>query len=139
MSPQQLEYLPGIHPFEAPGNLEIEIAQNSKNRVMSSKEWPCHHDGCNKTYGRPQEVKRHMRDKHAITPPKCFICEIKWTRAAEIRKHLLSKHGDHFTEEERQEILQLQGSNKTIDFLERLKMTRPWKSSTVSRKCRPLL
>jgi hypothetical protein len=97
---------------------EIEIVQSPKNSVMGSKEWPCQHDGCDKSYGRRPEVRRHIREKHE-TLPKCFICGIKWTRAEKIRKHLIYQHRDHFTEEERQEIGHLRGLNNTIDFLKR--------------------
>jgi hypothetical protein len=120
---------PGTHPFqhhpdrkaEAPefGWIpEMESMPSSKNRIMGSKNWPCHHDGCNKSYGQCQEAIRHMRDKHEISH-KCFICGIKWTRAEKIKKHLLSRHQNHFIEEERQEIRDLQGLNNTINFLER--------------------
>jgi hypothetical protein len=64
-----------------------------------------------------------MRDRHEISP-KCFICGIKWTRAEKIREHLLSKHRHHFTEDERQEIRHLRGLNNTIEFLEKLEITR---------------
>jgi hypothetical protein len=135
VSPQQLEYLPGARPFEHhPGQRadapefgefqwipEIKFAQSSKNRVKGFKEWPCHHNGCNESYRRRQEVIRHIRDKHEI-PPKCFICGIKWTRAEKIRKHLISRHRDHFKEEERQEIRRLRGLNNTIEFLKKLEI-----------------
>ena len=98
VTPLQLECTPGTHPFErhqgqsveAPefGEFrwisEIEIAQSSKK---SHKAWPCHHDGCNKVYKRRQEVRRHKREKHDISP-KCFFCGIKWTRAEIGRAHV---------------------------------------------------
>jgi hypothetical protein len=123
--------MPDTHPFkyhpgqrvEATESGGLEIAQDSKNNVMSSKEWPCHYDGCDSIYGRHQEVKRHIREKHAILP-KCIICGNTWTRPEKIRKHLLSKHRRHFTEEERQEICHLRGLNDTIDFLKKWEITR---------------
>ena len=135
VSPQQLEYVPGAHPFEtrldrkveAPElgefqwSLEMGVARSSEDRVMGSKEWPCLHDGCNKRYRRRQEAVRHMRDKHEI-PHLCFICETKWTRPEKLKEHLLSRHCDHFTEEERQEIRHLHGLINTIDVLERLEI-----------------
>jgi hypothetical protein len=102
---------------------EMGIARSSKNRKKGSKQWKCHHDGCNKSYGRRQEARRHMRDKHEVSP-KCFICDFKRTRPEKIREHLLSKHRHHFTEEERQEILNSQGLNNTIDLLERLEIIK---------------
>jgi hypothetical protein len=135
ISPQQLVYIPGTHPnspiehhpdqrVEAPESSgfqripEMGTAQGSNLRIrlIGSKEWPCDRDGCNKSYGRPQEVRRHVREKHGILP-ECPICDIKWTRAEKIRTHLIKEHRDHFTKEERQRICHLQGLNNTIDFL----------------------
>ncbi|KAF8485164.1 hypothetical protein DFH94DRAFT_266342 [Russula ochroleuca] len=103
---------------------ETGSAPSSKNGRQNSKEWPCGYKGCNKRYGRRQEAFRHMRDKHEI-PHECFVCRIKWTRAEKIREHLLSRHQDHFTEEECQEIRHLRGLNDTIKFL----ITRRQRSS----------
>jgi hypothetical protein len=129
--------MPGTHPFEhypdrgveAPefGEFqwipEMGIARSSKNRIKGSKQWKCHHDGCNKSYGRRQEAIRHARDKHEVSR-KCFICGIKWTRPEKIREHLLSKHRHRFTVEERREIHHLRGLNNTIDLLERLEIIK---------------
>jgi hypothetical protein len=95
---------------------EMETAQGSRIRLIGSKKWPCDRDGCNKSYGRPQEVRRHVREKHEISP-ECLICGIKWTRPEKIRSHLIKEHRDRFTEEQRQIICNLQGLNSTIDFL----------------------
>jgi hypothetical protein len=117
----QIVEAPGLGKFQwIP---EIIIAQSSENSVMGSKEWPCQHDGCDKSYGRRPEVRRHVREKHEILR-KCFICGVKWARAEKIRKHLICKHRDHFTEEERQEIGRLRGLNNTIDFLKKLEITK---------------
>ncbi|KAH9984003.1 hypothetical protein BJV77DRAFT_966436 [Russula vinacea] len=74
VSLQQLEDMPGTHPFEhypdrgveAPEFVEFqwipEMGIARKNRIRDSKQWKCHYDGCNKSYGRRQEAKRHMRD-----------------------------------------------------------------------------
>ena len=138
ISPQQSEYVPGTYPFEDhlgqrdevpefgefQSISEIEIAQDSKNNVTESKEWPCPYEGCEKRrYGRHQEVRRHIREKHAILP-KCLICGIKWTRAEKIRKHILLEHRQHFTKKERQEICDLRGLDNTIDFLKKWEITR---------------
>ena len=102
---------------------ETGIAPSSDDRIRGSREWPCHHVGCNKSYGRRQEAIRHTRDKHEFSRT-CFICDIKWTRADMIRKHLLFKHRHHFTEEELREIRQLQGLNNTIELLKRLEISK---------------
>lgn len=133
-SPQQIEYVPGTHPnspfechpdqrVEAPefGGFqripEMENAQGTRIRLVpSSKEWPCDRDDCNKIYRRPQDVRRHVREKHEILP-KCLVCGVEWTRAEKIRRHLIKRHRNHFTKEERQQIRQLQSLNSTTDFL----------------------
>ncbi|KAH9999551.1 hypothetical protein BJV77DRAFT_1122950 [Russula vinacea] len=134
VSPQQLEYVPGAHPFEpgldrkaeAPdfGKFqwipEMGVAQSSEDRMMDSKEWPCPHDGCNKRYRRRQEAVRHMRDKHE-TPPVLHLWD-QVDPAREDKGSSLSKHWDNFTEEERQEIRHLHGLINTIDVLERLRI-----------------
>ncbi|KAH9983985.1 hypothetical protein BJV77DRAFT_219538 [Russula vinacea] len=134
VSPQQLE---GTHPFGHHLDRRVEalelgefqwipetgIAPSSDDRIRGSREWPCHHVGCNKSYGRRQEAIRHTRDKHEFSRT-CFICDIKWTRADMIRKHLLFKHRHHFTEEELREIRQLQGLNNTIELLKRLEISK---------------
>lgn len=131
-----MEYTPVAHPVsllntekvEAPefGRFQlipgIEIAQSSKNRAVGPK-WSCPYDGCDKGYRRPQDVRRHIRDKHK-NPFKCLICGIKWTRSEKIRKHLVSKHRNHFTEEECQEIGLIEGLNSTIDFLKKWEVTK---------------
>jgi Zinc finger, C2H2 type len=129
-----LEYTSGTHSFEHHSGQRVEvpefgefqfseITQDFKNNEMDSKEWPCHYDGCDKSYGRRQEVIRHIREKHAILP-KCSICGIELTRAEKIRKHLLFKHRRYFTKEERQEISFLRGLDNTIDFLKKWEITR---------------
>jgi len=144
VSPQQLEDIPGTHPnspfehhpdqrvdpVEAPESNGFQrtpamgTAQGSRVRlVMGSKEWPCDRDGCNKIYGRPQDVRRHVREKHEILP-ECLICGIKWTRAEKIRRHLIKNHRDHFTKKQRQQIRHLQSLKNTIDFLKKWEITK---------------
>ncbi|KAN0124447.1 hypothetical protein V8E52_002096 [Russula decolorans] len=101
----------------------METARGSRIKLIDSKEWTCDHDGCNKSYGRPQDVRRHVREKHGILP-ECPICGIKWARAEKIRKHLIKKHRNQFTKEERQQIRHLQRLNNTIDFLREWETTR---------------
>ena len=141
LSPQQSEYIPDTHPnslfehhpgqeFEDPESSrsqripEIEIALGPRSGSINSKTWPCDRDGCNKNYGRRQELRRHVRERHGILP-KCLICGIKWSRAVNIREHLIKKHRGHFTKKECQEIHDLKGLNNTIKFLKKWQSTRP--------------
>jgi hypothetical protein len=119
-------YNPSLSPFCTASHGQSSHASSQRLGFMpgTSPKWPCHYDGCNKSYRRRGEVNRHIKDKHEI-PRKCFICGIKWTRAYMIRKHLLFGHPTYFIEEERQEIGCLEGPNNTIDFLEKWRITRP--------------
>ena len=102
---------------------EIEIAPSSKNEVMRSKRWPCPRSGCDKSYGRPRDVERHIKEGHEILlAPTCFVCGMRWTRAENIKKHLISKHRDHFAEEQRRKIRRSRGLNNMVDLLERLRL-----------------
>ena len=102
----------------------MKTAQGSRiTLVAGSKEWPCDREDCDKRYGRPQDVRRHVRERHEILP-KCLVCGTEWARAEKIRRHLIERHRDHFTKKERQQIRQLQGLNNTIDFLREWEIAR---------------
>ncbi|KAH9966852.1 hypothetical protein BC827DRAFT_1153172 [Russula dissimulans] len=92
---------------------EISNIQSSRHR---GKE--CPYVNCNKKYGRPQELKRHIKDKHRI-PPRCPFCGIEFTRAEKIRRHLIGQHNDRFSSEERKDIYRLQGWEATIGLVEK--------------------
>jgi hypothetical protein len=102
---------------------EIEIAPGTENRVTDPKRWPCSHGDCDKSYGRPQEVSRHIRDKHLEITPKCFLCDFKWTRTEKIRKHLLFEHRGRFTVKQRRKIRRCRGLDDTLDYLEILEIS----------------
>ena len=115
----------GHHPGHDVENSEPGKSQQIPETEMaqSSKRWFCPRGGCDKSYGRPQEVRRHIREGHDISlAPKCFVCGMKWTRTEIIQRHLISKHRGYFTEEQRQKILRSRGPNNTIEFLKRLRM-----------------
>jgi len=53
---------------------------------------------CNKSFGRDQELQRHMKDIH--TPRRqCPFCEVTWTRPDKIKAHIVADHADKFTAE----------------------------------------
>lgn len=85
----------------------------------ASLEWHC--GVCrDKKYGRAQDLKRHIRDKHQL-PQECPLCRIKWTRPEKIKKHLITYHRGLFTEAIEGEISHLRGQKNTIRFLKRLR------------------
>lgn len=93
---------------------DLGIAENAENRGKATRVYYCIE--CYKGYSRPQELKRHTRDKHAKSH-KCPFCCTGWTRPERIRTHLLKNHLGHLSENEQQEIHRLRGLNNTIRFL----------------------
>ena len=83
------------------------------------KKWLC---GCGKSYGRSQDLRRHITDKHQ-TPHKCPFCDTYWTRAEKIRRHLATKHQDRFTEEQLRQIRCLKSRKDTIRFVVQCRMS----------------
>lgn len=137
MSLQQSEYTPGAplvsplqhHAAPIPEDLEFTVLQHVPKTESSRKashggrgfkKWPCH---CGKSYGRLQDLRRHTTDKHQ-TPHKCPFCDTYWTRADKIRRHLMTKHQDRFTEEELQQIRFLKSRKDTIRFVVQCRMPK---------------
>ena len=80
---------------------------------------------CSKVYGRPQDLKRHTRDKH-LRLRKCPFCCTRWSRPERIRVHLIKKHGSRLTKDQQEEVLSLRGRDVTIRFLANCEnMTHP--------------
>jgi len=73
-------------------------------------------ENCGRQYRRAQELRRHTRDKHE-QQPQCPFCYATWSRPEKIRAHLITEHGDRFTEEQNQELHDLRGRRKTIHFI----------------------
>ena len=90
--------------------------------VLDSKDenkefWEQHRcENCGRQYRRAQELRRHTRDKHE-QQPHCPFCYSTWSRPEKIRAHLITEHGDRFTEEQNQELHGLRGRRKTIHFI----------------------
>ena len=53
---------------------------------------------CGKDFGRVQEVRRHMKDKHEPRR-RCPFCDVTWTRPDKIKSHILKKHAEGFAPE----------------------------------------
>jgi|SRR5712675_91253 len=95
---------------------EISNPQGARHRGTGSEE--CPHGNCDKSYGRRQDLKRHIRDRHGIRP-RCPSCGFESTRAERIRRHLITQHRDRFSRKERQDIRRLRGWEATIRLLEK--------------------
>lgn len=50
---------------------------------------------CGKGCQRPQELRRHAKDKHEPRHP-CPFCHFSWSRPHKIKAHLLAKHVEKF-------------------------------------------
>ena len=85
-----------------------------KDEKKKFREHRCEH--CGKQYGRAQELRRHTREYHEQRP-QCPFCYVTWTCPEKIGAHLITEHGDRFTEEQNQELHGLRGRRKTIHFI----------------------
>ncbi|KAH8991065.1 hypothetical protein EDB86DRAFT_1634653 [Lactarius hatsudake] len=59
----------------------------------SSSKLLCPVEGCQATFGRQQELKRHAIDVHTL-PHRCPFCPYGWSRPDKIKAHLKAKHQD---------------------------------------------
>ena len=68
---------------------------DKRKRTMGRRARPvCVH--CNKDFGRMQELKRHLNEKH--TPRRrCPFCDVPWTRPNGMKAHLMGRHVERFT------------------------------------------
>jgi hypothetical protein len=53
---------------------------------------------CKKDFGRAQELKRHVKDKHGPRR-RCPFCDFIWIRPSNIKAHLMAEHAEGFTAE----------------------------------------
>lgn len=75
-------------------------------------------DVCGKRFGRLQELRRHIKDKHE--PPRaCPFCDFTWTRPGRMRTHLQTCHNERLTKEDVEELRNLQGWHPTAHFIEK--------------------
>ncbi|KAN0130384.1 hypothetical protein V8E53_011785 [Lactarius tabidus] len=59
----------------------------------ASSRWHCVYDDCEATFGRHQELKRHLIGVH--TPwRRCPFCSYEWSRPNKIKTHLMENHQD---------------------------------------------
>lgn len=73
------------------------IADDQRRTMSGGKVRPvC--ANCNIVFGRIQEYKRHIRDKHTDRR-RCPFCDFQWSRSNIIKVHLVLKHAERFTAE----------------------------------------
>lgn len=95
---------------------EIGSSKRSNRGRRESKKCLCRYVNCGKSYGRFQDLERHIREKHQ-TLPKCPFCDTNLARAEKIRRHLIINHQDCFTEEELRQIRRLKSRKDTIQLV----------------------
>lgn len=71
---------------------------------------------CNIVFGRIQEYKRHIKDKH-MDRRRCPFCDFQWSRSDIIKVHLNSKHAERFTAEILEGFMALRGRH-VIEFMD---------------------
>jgi len=105
---------------EYPQTPEVQNPQNFGDD-RRPRRWPCPYDSCNRTYGRPRDVIRHIKAGHQPQHNCPFpFCHTTWNRAELIRHHIADRHRGELTEEKLQELLSIRTKEGTIRFLEAL-------------------
>ncbi|KAI9428321.1 hypothetical protein H4582DRAFT_2176485 [Lactarius indigo] len=69
----------------------------------TSPRLPCSYEGCEVTFGRPQERKRHVIDVH-MPRRQCALCFYEWSRPDKIKPHFMENHQDELPQEVLNEI-----------------------------------
>ncbi|KAH9053733.1 hypothetical protein EDB87DRAFT_1580867 [Lactarius vividus] len=77
---------------------------------------------CGQSFGRPQELKRHIKDKH-MPRSQCPFCFYEWSRPDKIKTHLTNVHRDAFSAEVLKEICALRGQ-AAVDFFKTYEILR---------------
>ncbi|KAH9038910.1 hypothetical protein EDB85DRAFT_356220 [Lactarius pseudohatsudake] len=72
-------------------------AQEAAGGVTSGK-LHCFYEGCEVTFGRPQERKRHVIGAH-LPRRRCALCLHEWYRPDKIKSHLMETHQDELPQE----------------------------------------
>jgi len=102
------------------GRLSHSAIQNTaddQRRIMSGgKAQPVCAD-CNIGFGRDQEYKRHLRDKHT-NRRRCPFCDFRWSRPNIIKVHLISKHAGKFATAEILEAFKGFRGRHVIEFVD---------------------
>jgi len=116
-SEQQREGMQGAVPNHVEQDQHAEAGSVLDSKDEDKEFWEQHRcENCGRQYRRVQELRRHARDKHE-QQPQCPFCYATWSRPEKIRAHLITEHGDRFTEEQNQELHSLRGRRKTIHFI----------------------
>ena len=105
-----------ILPFGTGGPVAIPSATDEQlHDAMSRREQHvCLH--CGKGYQRPQELQRHVRDKHKPLH-QCPYCHFSWSRPHKIKAHLMAKHAEKFTPKTLKFFKALRGQ-RIVEFLD---------------------
>ncbi|KAH9048236.1 hypothetical protein EDB84DRAFT_293619 [Lactarius hengduanensis] len=72
-------------------------AQEAAGGVTSGK-LHCFYEGCEVTFGRSQERKRHVIGVH-LPRRRCALCLHEWCRPDKIKSHLMETHQDELPQE----------------------------------------
>lgn len=69
----------------------------SSEHKASRRRHRCTQPGCDQTFGRPQEFRRHLIVKHnsqdAEKTPRCMFCRYSYPRLDKVRNHMEKVHG----------------------------------------------
>ena len=103
-------------PHKGLAHLTIQNIADDQRRAMSGGKARPICAPCNIMFGRIQEYKRHIKDKHTDRR-RCPFCDFRWSRADIIKVHLISKHAEKFTAEILEGFKGLRGRH-VIEFMD---------------------
>jgi hypothetical protein len=93
----QMGQQPNSPPYGTGGHFTFQdaIPEGQRSHNVDGKVRPvCIY--CNTSFGRDQELRRHINDIH--TPRRrCPFCQFMWARPDKIKAHIVADHADKFT------------------------------------------
>jgi hypothetical protein len=92
----------------------MEDNQNQSRTISSGGRPACLH--CGKDFGRVQELRRHVKEKH-MPWRRCPFCDFMWTRPDKIKAHIMVEHAERFTAEMLEGIKAFCG-RRIVEFLD---------------------
>jgi len=105
-----------IQPHGSLAHSLIQNIANDQRRTMSGGKARPVCTNCSIVFGRIQEYKRHIRDKHTDRR-RCPFCDFQWSRPNIIKVHLVSKHAEKFTPEILERFKGLRG-REVVEFVD---------------------
>jgi hypothetical protein len=99
----------GVQPTDASGGVDLPGGAQPRCECV-----------CGKTFGRRQELRRHLDQVHKPQQMCPFKpCTYNWIRHAKIKAHIINDHADKFCPDLLEQIRKLRGK-KMVEFLDQV-------------------